>query len=252
MRISPKVHSAGFTLMETMIVVSILIIVAGIWMWSDPMAMYKKARDSTRKNDLNKLARIMEDYYNDYQRYPPGSQNGGPISGIQWGQPFEPYADKLPSDPLSPHFDYTYVTDPNSQNFYALFAKLENNSDNDIKDSGCERGCGPDQKYNYVIHSTNVMMIAGNPTVPGSIGAGPGGGGGGGGGGNPTSTPAGGPSPTPFGWVPPTPEPPVPGGCQYMQCGPCSPCGNNITVSQGWRCEYDGTNWLRVKDVTCP
>ena len=174
---------AGFTLVEILIAVSIIAILATILLATNVQSTYQKGRDSKRKTDLNKMARILEDYYNDHQRYPEEALTPGVIKDAAWGEPFSPYLPILPADPLSSNRDYYYMTDPNAQNFYALYAKLELTADQDIERTGCDDGCGPDRAYNYVVHSPNIVMYAGLPSSEAELGGGGGGGGGRGGGG---------------------------------------------------------------------
>lgn len=155
---------SGFTLMELLIVVALIVILAGLVLLTNVSSSLKKARDSTRKNDLNKLARIFEDYYNDHSRYPTNNSATGIIEGVKWGDPFLTYPINLPKDPSSPSQDYYYETDSNNQSYYAIYSRLENTADDDIITVGCQDGCGPNLLFNYVIHSTNVQMIAGIPS----------------------------------------------------------------------------------------
>ena len=208
-----KFHLTGFTLAEILIVVTLFAILTGIIMSTSIKGTFQKARDSKRKQDLNKLARIMEDFYNDHQQYPgnnPENPEDGTISGYKWGTSFPSYSPSLPEDPLGISNKYHYDSDPVNGSFYVLFAKLENTDDQDIKSTGCENGCGPEQKYNYVVHSSNIVLIAGLPSssAPGGGGAGTGGGGAPpGGGGAGSASPTAGPSPT---LGPPPTQPPLP------------------------------------------
>lgn len=156
----------GFTLIEVIIVVSILGLMAMMIIFNNLTASLRSSRDSKRKQDLNKLTAVMEDYYNDNLRYPPAGADGT-IDNLAWGSSFAPYADRLPQDPKSPGQNYLYQTDPSGQNYFALYSKLENAKDSDIEKSGCQAGCGPGLSFNYVVHSTNVIMLAGLPQVPG-------------------------------------------------------------------------------------
>lgn len=218
-----KYKFKGFTLIEIIIVVSIIALLSTVVLYANIKSSLEKARDSKRKQDLNKLVRTFEDYYNDRLVYPQPNPGYGTISGADWGMEFTQYNITLPKDPLSPGQTYYYDSDTYNQTYFVLYAKLENKDDTDITLTGCQDGCGPNLAYNYAIHSSNVQMIAG---VPFYQGQGQGGGGGGGGGGTPIPTPTGF-----YGAPPPTgptptfnPTPPV--GClqlcEHNQC--CNGC----------------------------
>jgi prepilin-type N-terminal cleavage/methylation domain-containing protein len=155
----------GFTMVELLMVVSIVAILSTIILFANIKSAMEKARDSTRKQDLNKLARIFEDYQNDHQRYPSNDPATGILLNTPWGTPLADYPIDLPKDPLSPSQNYYYETEPDIQSYFAIYARLENRSDTDIITSGCEGGCGPNRFYNYVVHSTNVVMLAGIPNL---------------------------------------------------------------------------------------
>jgi len=189
-----KSSISGFTVIEVLIVVAFVGIMATAVIGMNINPSIQKGRDAKRKQDLSKLTRIFEDYYNDKSYYPPAA--AGSLTEAQWGNSFSPYISTLPSDPLGSGHQYYYDTNTN-QDYYVVYAKLENLSDQDIERVGCSSGCGPTLSYNYVVHSPNIIMIAGLPSME-YIG------GGGGGGGGPTSTP------TPLPTSTPTPLPPMP------------------------------------------
>ncbi|MBI3379676.1 prepilin-type N-terminal cleavage/methylation domain-containing protein [Candidatus Gottesmanbacteria bacterium] len=159
---------SGFTLIEILIVIAIIAILASIIILANVNSTFKKTRDSKRKQDLNKLARSLEDYYNDSQQYPPAnSPANGKIAGSPWGSTFGKYVAELPKDPLSPGVDYYYQVGPNGI-FFVLYARLENTSDPDIERVGCKDGCGPtgadgNRIYNYLVSSGDVIMAYGAP-----------------------------------------------------------------------------------------
>ncbi len=220
-----KHRNKAFTLIEVIIVVSIIALLSTVILYANIKGSLQKARDSKRKQDLNKLVRTFEDYYNDRLVYPQPNPGYGTISGADWGMEFPQYNITLPKDPLSPGQTYYYDSDTYSQTYFVLYAKLENKDDTDITLTGCQDGCGPNLAYNYAVHSSNVQMIAGVPFYQGQGGQG-GGGGGGGGGGTPMPTVTkyyGAPTPT---GPTPTFNPTPPAGCsqlcEHNQC--CSTC----------------------------
>lgn len=249
-------HLSGFTLAEILISVAIIAILSTMLLTSNVRQTLQKGHDSKRKQDLNKLARVFEDYYNDKLGYPaPG--DGGTISSSPWGSPFSSYVPELPKDPASPRQDYYYQADATNPSYFAIYTKLENTADPDIERVGCQNGCGPGLSYNYVVHSPNVVMIAGLPDGhdPGSGGGTPGDGGPGGDGGGepsptagPTSTPA--PTATPL----PTPYPTNPyagpGSCNFGSCGICS-CGEDGRECSTWECCIYTSEWRCEFRLAC-
>lgn len=168
MTFKKKSFCPGYTMIELLIVVSIVAMFIAIVATIDLRGSLWKGRDTKRKTDLNKLVRVMEDYYNDYGRYPPENISpDGKIAGAPWGSPFSTYVSQLPKDPLSPGREYYYQTDSTGK-FFVLYAKLENTSDPDIARIGCQDGCGIDDSnkvYNYLVTSTNVKITDGVPVT---------------------------------------------------------------------------------------
>lgn len=238
-------NGAGFTIAEIMIVITILAILGSIGLMMNVNNNFKKARDAIRKQDLNKMLRVLEDYYNDNQFYPPNTPvypSDGTIDGAPWGGPFLPYAAKLPQDPQFPAKTYFYQVD-SKRNFFAIYAKLEITDDAEIERTGCKiNGCGPigpDGKgaYNYAVFSSSVVMIAGVPNGE-SIAVGP------------TAIP----TPT-LNLVPPAGN----GVCTENQCCSGHPCGAAVyppgaPCPQGrYKCVKDIIyNWECLLDPACP
>lgn len=157
-----KNKTLGFTLMEMMIVVSIIMILSVIGLASFTFSR-QKARDAQRKSDLSQIVRALETYANDFGSY-PADDNGGQISGCGasgvsacvWGDVFEAtynganqiYMTKLPEDPQS-GANYYYIS---SGNDFELYSTLENNNDpycrDDLAGSGAD--CGLECKYKVI------------------------------------------------------------------------------------------------------
>lgn len=209
----------GFTLIEILIVIVILVSLSTLVLGSSVKSTLEKGRDSKRKQDLNKLARYFEDYYNDQNAYPRANESTGEIENAPWGGPFASYGSNLPQDPLSPSRQYYYQTDPNSQNMFIVYARLEYESDNDIAKTGCDGGCGPARAYNYAVHSPNVIIQDGQPVYEGSV----------------------------------LGESVKSTNCEHRQCGVCTGCGGPGGQQCGplARCLYDGARWLCRFDLLC-
>lgn len=147
---------AGLTLIELLVVLAIIGLLAmiGFAMFS-PQVQFGKARDAKRKADLQKLSNILGDYYNDLQCYP---------SALTCGSSLSPYTNSVPCDPQTKD-SYGYEGDCSH---YKIFAKLENDKDPKITQTGCQTGCGPsgNKAYNYGVSSSNVSVAEVVETTP--------------------------------------------------------------------------------------
>lgn len=151
-----RFRSRGFTLIELLIVVAIL----GISMMIAYLSVVRylqQSRDAVRKTHIEKYRVVLEEYFADYQKYPPASvfQDCG-------GDDLAPYLPKIYCDPTTGE-PYAYETDLRQQN-YKLFAKLVIVSDPVIASRGCQNGCGPDEDnngsgdYNYGLSSEQAAV----------------------------------------------------------------------------------------------
>ncbi len=140
---------AGFTMIEVLIVVTILALV-GTAMFAGLSLHTMKARDSRRKADLDKLRVAFEHYYNDNDCYPPEEVfwNGGagPDSAIcNLTLPaLTPYLASVPCDPTT-GMPYAYVPPDGGSvcDGYRVYTKLENSNDKSIESVGCYKtACG--------------------------------------------------------------------------------------------------------------
>jgi prepilin-type N-terminal cleavage/methylation domain-containing protein len=138
------VNSRGFTMMELLVVVAILGILAVVGLDSFFFSQ-AKGRDAQRKSDLAAVAKALETYQNDFNRYPSGNVNGE-IEGCgdgndacEWGGVFsatmndgavnevtQTYMSVLPVEPTTGG-SYYYVSTTGSS--YSLYATLENSHD---------------------------------------------------------------------------------------------------------------------------
>lgn len=154
----------GFTLVELLVVMSIIGVLAALAVGSFRTAQMR-GRDATRKSDLKQISHALELFYADYGRYP--SASGGKISACSynptlgtgstcdWGT--EEFTDGktvyfkvLPADPTD-SYTYTYeiVTGSSSQK-YKLFARLENSEDHDCLAGDCSAN------PNFAVTSANT------------------------------------------------------------------------------------------------
>jgi prepilin-type N-terminal cleavage/methylation domain-containing protein len=151
-----RLRSRGFTLIELLIVVTILafsVIIAFL----SVVRYLEQSRDAVRKTHIEKYRVTLEEYFADYQRYPPESAlqdcDGGALS---------PYLPKVYCDPQT-NEPYYYEVDTRAQN-YKLYTKLVIDTDPVIADRGCHTGCGPDEDnngsgdYNYGVTSEQAAV----------------------------------------------------------------------------------------------
>lgn len=155
----------GFSLIELLTVMAFLsiLIVATIIMLKPSLV---KAYDGQRKSDLKKIKNALEDYYNDYNCYPPADTLQNACLGEETA--LSAYIRKVPCDPQTKEA-YLYVPFPNVSNTcggYRVFAKLDNDQDKAIEDVHCdgEAGCGLGdglETYNFGV-SEGVPLACGD------------------------------------------------------------------------------------------
>jgi len=100
----PKKQQAGFTLIELIVVVTIIGILAGVAISNVKWAQ-QKAREAALRHDLFEMRKAIDDYYADKQKYPDSLQA---LVG-------DKYLRRLPLDPITQRSDWEEVqasTDP--------------------------------------------------------------------------------------------------------------------------------------------
>lgn len=154
-----KLRRSGFTLVEILIVISIIAILStiGLAVFQGAAA---KARDSVRKSDLQKVATALEIYFqkNDQYKAPVAGDNDTECQSVNdaFYEIIAPSSGDAPKDPLTGNFTYCYFSLNKGQSF-RLFAKLENLSDADII-PGCTN-----PNYNYSVVSQDLTPICPPP-----------------------------------------------------------------------------------------
>ena len=152
----------GLTLIELLIVVAILAILLILSMisWRVQIA---KARDTQRKDEVQRLKTAFEEYFSDQECYPPAA-----ILDNCLGPELKPYLDKIPCDP-STDTPYLYMVDadnPACPKNFRILANLDNDTDPVIANLNCEgaEACGWGANYNYGVSSGNVAVSS--QTIP--------------------------------------------------------------------------------------
>ena len=160
-----KKKNKGFTLVELLIVMSILamlmMIAVGIL---NPVALVNRARDSRRKNDLNKFKVAFEEYYNDKGVYPYEKmifckleENCGKKIPDMNG-----YLNSCLCDPNGK--PYNFLMD---RNWFKVMTNLDNKSDVDIPsswytDEGYSISGLDKNSVNYGVSSPNILWYERN------------------------------------------------------------------------------------------
>ncbi len=153
----------AFTLVELLIVISIISVLSTVGVVTF-QGVQSKARDSTRKSDLQKLATALEIYFQQNSKYivntdktDIASCQTDPTSSTFYTSIANNISGGTISDPSS-KLAYCYISSNSGQGF-RLFAKLENCSDSQIiPNINCTSA-----NYNYSIVSDNLTLAAADP-----------------------------------------------------------------------------------------
>jgi len=121
---------AGFTLVELLVVISVLGIISVVAvMLINPQTQFNKAHDGTRKSHMAQIQAALEFYRGDNNYYPPS------LSLLTSGSP--KYIDSLPIDPSGTTYENNYLASPsgcdNISTFcsgYRIWACLESDDIN--------------------------------------------------------------------------------------------------------------------------
>lgn len=181
--ISMKKFQKGFTLLEILIVVAIIVLLSMVVLMS-LRGQTARANDTKRKMDLYTLSKSFEDYYNDNGAFPVQSVVDN------CGGTMESYITRIPCDPVSrTHYGYF----PSVSGGYRICAKLSDMTDPAIAAMNCTgaNGCGVGCGYNYCLASGVTASAVGTEDEIPCVEITP----------TPTPTPGGGtptPTPTPY------------------------------------------------------
>jgi len=141
MKMNKTKENKAFTLIELLVAMFIIALLTGLLL-PNFMGARERARDASRKQDLNAMKNALRVYYNDYQVYPTGTSLGAGFSGYMPGI-------------VNIGYTYSYEQVDNGDGFRVSFeteaTKAKENGESQLK---CGVGVG----------STNpdIFMICGN------------------------------------------------------------------------------------------
>jgi type II secretory pathway pseudopilin PulG len=156
-------HNA-FTLVELLIVFSILVILAIILIAYFRNQVHK-GNDARRRADIGRMKVAVEEYEKDHNCYPPLSDMQA--CGTDPAIAIHPYLSPVPCDPVT-RLPYVYETSCTTVGccpvWYRFYADMDYAQDPDLTP-----GIGPGGAYNYVSGSDNapVPLAGATPTPPG-------------------------------------------------------------------------------------
>ncbi len=162
-----NVRRSGFTLIEVLLVMAILMILLVIMAATiNPFAMIGKGWDARRKKDLGRIKVAFEEYMNDKGCYPDQDRVDGLMETANCGsEVFEPWLNSWPCDPKGqPYFLVIDNGNPTCPRWYKILTNLENQKDPGIPAGWYDygnayhvgNGAYGINDVNYGVSSTNV------------------------------------------------------------------------------------------------
>lgn len=119
---------SGFTLIELLVVISIISLLSSV-VFASVNSARAKARDAKRAADIKQVKLVLEFYYDQFNRYPPGTTDnlGENLSVLQGA--LANYLSRIPEDPLGGSWQlYQYVRGPVPDNSYGILVRRETGS----------------------------------------------------------------------------------------------------------------------------
>lgn len=157
----------GFTLIELLIALSIIVILAAIFLTYFTSQMLK-GHDARRKADITRIKIAIEEYEKDHNCYPQYIS-----CGVHQDQPIYPYLNNVPCDPVkNTTYIYEIPTGGLCPGWYKLYSNLQYSQDPDAMP-----GIGPSSAFNYVSGSANAPESVSSVSPTGSATIAPTGGG---------------------------------------------------------------------------
>ena len=130
-----KKNIAGFSLVEILVVISIIAILSALFISQTTGIAQQKARDSKRRADLETIRAALEIYRSDCGSYPASLGTSLVGTGTCSGNT---YLNSVPVDPGRNAYRYT----PNGTSAYAVCARLEVGASSLCSSSPCTGNCG--------------------------------------------------------------------------------------------------------------
>lgn len=148
-------RNKGFTLMEILIVIAIIMLLLILAVISF-RGQIEKAKDAKRKSDLYTLRSAIENYRTDNDAFPPQD-----VATDCGGAGLSPYMEKIPCDPTT-SVAYGYFLSP-STGGYRVCTILEDTTDPAIEAIGCggESACGLVGGWNYCLAQGTTASAVG-------------------------------------------------------------------------------------------
>ena len=160
----------GFTLMEMIIVVGIILILTGIG-FSNYIFSIAKSRDTRRKSDLATISKAIQAFANDFGSYPLADSgqmvacdyNNTVLIACNWGQPMAAFINDhlvtyLGETPADPDGDQDYYYEAGADgNSFSLYAALENDQDPSYR-TDLTQTCGSGVTCNYQLSDSGVSV----------------------------------------------------------------------------------------------
>jgi type II secretion system protein G len=134
-----KVNNIGFTLIELIVVITIIsVMAAGVLAVLNPFEQFKKSADAKTKSDLGQVQKALEIYYEDKQSYPANSAGynivDAKLGTIAWGSSWGTYMSIIPRDSTAGH-KYIYFS-PDGQTYYLYANLIRGSKDPQVCNSG--------------------------------------------------------------------------------------------------------------------
>lgn len=157
----------GVTLIEVLLVVSILVLMVGVTTGAlNPIALINKGRDAKRKKDVTRIKIAMEEYMADNGCFPADPFLTELTSEAHCGTDvFSPWLNSWPCDPNGSSY-YLLVEEVDRPGWFKIIVYLENEKDKDIPSWWYDNSPGSylvgdgslsNADVNFGVSSTNVL-----------------------------------------------------------------------------------------------
>jgi len=161
-----SVFQKGFTIIELLVVIAIIGLLSSIIITNTSVSKMK-ARDTTRKQNLNQLEKAINLYYSQNGTLPPTAAHGGGTNwctylsnatggaNVNFAADMKPYIPSIPHDPstLTGPGDYVFWNQNDSTGKYKLCAIVEQSSMANDSFNATAQGCaGSPGTYNYCVN----------------------------------------------------------------------------------------------------